>query len=262
MTSNIQRPLDNYDAPAWLRYYASRPDLKRSVGAEGDDGDEDDEDGKVDQPDIGKAVADAVAAAMAPVVAGMTALQQKMQTPVKEEEEDEDDSPGGKGGGEEVDFDLMTNKELVSHFQNEMVMMGKAFAKELNNMRSSGERTAAQVEAERVASKHDDFWDLKEEIGKEIKGNMYLTIEQAYKLAKVNNPDKVKTLQEAKEAKGKDGKDTKKEKEEEEDRKEMPFGGLLPTSGRVRPNQKMSMKDAGEAAWQSIFGTANTNSVN
>ena len=148
---------------------------------------------------------------------------------------DDDDAPG--------DLDLLSNTELVGHLLKEI----KKEIAPIGERLKAGEdiavrdRTAATID--RLTRDNDDFMDFKDEIRDELVGNNNLTIEQAYKLAKINNPDKVIELAEA------------KKKDEPDEPDEPKYGGLLPTSGLHRKSSRMTQENAALDAWDETFGT-------
>jgi len=225
---------------------------------EGDgNGDEGSDDGGGQAADIGQAIA----TAMAPLADGLTKLNDRIDGLTTHKGDDEYDD-GGKGdedtgqNDDPQDFDLMTNRELIGYVKGEFQKGFTQLSEDIKSTRASGEKTAAAAEAERMSAKHDDFWDLRREVSAQIEANPYLTLDQAYKLAKVENPDKVKDITDAK-LKGTEN-DPEKVKAAAEERSKYPFGGLLPTSGKTSRNEKMTTDQAADAAWDEHFGSATT----
>ena len=91
---------------------------------------------------------------------------------------------------------------------------------------------------------HKDFWDWKDEMADRVRQNPYLTPEEAYQLSRANDGKKAGEL---------DEKYKEPTKDEGEEGKGKKFGGMKPGGGQTAPNQKMSKKDAAEAAWEEAF---------
>jgi hypothetical protein len=84
-----------------------------------------------------------------------------------------------------------------------------------------------------------------------FKQNPSLSPKQLLSLAKADNPEKVKELEE----KHPELKEDKGDDKKEDDTDESGFGGLLPTS--TRPGATVEKLDAGQAsekAWSKVFG--------
>lgn len=118
------------------------------------------------------------------------------------------------------------------------------------------DETSAELTKKEIASQikelstaHPDFWDWREEMAALVKSNPYLTPAQVFKLARIDNPEKVDEL-----AKKYTKKDEKKGSDEED-----VFGGLMPTSGRSAKagSKKLNAKEAASAAWDEIMGPFN-----
>lgn len=97
---------------------------------------------------------------------------------------------------------------------------------------------------------HKDFWEWKDEMGKELTKNPYLMPEDAYQLARLHNATKAKEM----DVKFPSEEEVKKQKEEEAAKEHPGFGGLTPTSGKTVPSDTMNFDDASEAAWQKVAG--------
>jgi hypothetical protein len=108
-------------------------------------------------------------------------------------------------------------------------------------------------QAKEVHDKYADFNSWHDEMRDNIKAHPGMTIERAYKLARAENPEKaeevdVETGKKEKEREGKVKKAAPKE--------DIIFGGLTPTSTLTSSSNKenggMSVKEAANAAWDSV----------
>lgn len=144
------------------------------------------------------------------------------------------------------DDDIGTDLETISRadFAKHIVStLNKQFNKQLESLNEKIEKTSQNVEAvdtktslKEFSSQHPDFWDWKDELQGIVKETPGISIERAYRLARAENPDKARQLDE-KHTPSDAGKKSK-------------FGGLTPTSGQTSKTTKMSSSDAAEAAWQ------------
>lgn len=149
-------------------------------------------------------------------------------------------NPRDKG---EPDLEVMSNKELVEHVVKELSeKILKPVNAQITSVSNELQRTKGQGEIKEVSSKYPDFWEFKDEIEARVKSNPGLSLDDAYTLARKDNATKATEI------------DTKareeREAKEREASTETVFGGLLPTSLPVAPNQKMTPKEASEAAWE------------
>ncbi len=183
----------------------------------------------------------AMIATMGEMGKSMTAIGDRL---AKLEEGDDDDTPPvvDDVDDEVVDLDMMSNSELVGHLLKEFRKDLQPLTERIQGNEAMSLRDKAEIEVDRLSSRHDDFIAFKDEMKTELEENGNLTLEQAYKLAKVNSPEKVADL--AKKAQDEKDKDNPPEPQ---------FGGLLPTSGITRKSSRMTQTDAALAAWDEIF---------
>lgn len=172
------------------------------------------------------------------------------------------------------DLDGMSGSQLAVYMLDQMKVLLEPMSDRINQDADTSEAGKARAALEAAVAKHPDFIDFKDEIQRELKNNPYLTPEQAYREAKFNNPDKVEALearaQEKKEADDKKAAETKEaedkvtmketaDKVTEELFGEGSFGGLHPTgdggSGEIQ-DQNMTTEEAGNAAWNEVFGAS------
>ncbi len=150
---------------------------------------------------------------------------------------------------DDPDFDLMTNTEIMGHMVKGMSKMAEeikgVIEESVGEVKDVSDKTAAEQEARQVMGAHPDLGAYVSEIKAEIKAVPGLSLEKAYYLAKINNPDKVAEVNAA----------ANKDKEgEDEDKVKVPsFGGLTPTSGISTKNQRMKPLDAAAAAWNEVM---------
>lgn len=153
--------------------------------------------------------------------------------------------PSSQDGERKVELDLesLSNKELVDHVVKELSeKILKPVNSQITDLSVQLQRNKGQADIKEVSSKYGDFWEFKDEIEARVKANPSLSLDDAYTLARKDNATKANEL------------DTKAREEKEAKEKaaqpETVFGGLLPTSLPVAPNQKMTPKEASEAAWE------------
>ena len=112
--------------------------------------------------------------------------------------------------------------------------------KKLSDINDRADTDDTKAELRAVTDKHKDFMDWAPEIQKIIKDSPGLSLSRAYKVARDENPDKMKEVDEKYKDDG--NKDT--------GNKPTGFGGLTPTSGvQTDMPADMTQDDAAEAAW-------------
>lgn len=151
-----------------------------------------------------------------------------------------------EGEEEEVptakDLDELSNKELVEYIMKEVNRAGQQLLTEVQTLK-------VLREIDKCEAKYEDFWDYKDLIQEIAIQNPSLSIEQAYKLAKVSSEEKAKAKQEKSEA------------------KEPLSQKLLKLPPRVAPGEKpgvapgstrsseiKTLKDAALKAWDEVVG--------
>lgn len=120
----------------------------------------------------------------------------------------------------------------------------KPVGEKVQNVEENTYKERLQKEYNEVRSANKDFDEWKPEMKSLFQQNPYLTIQQAYTLAKHSNPDKAKKLEK---------KYAEKEDEEAKDKK---FGGLTPTQKATKKAKGKNVKgeEAAELAWQTVMG--------
>ena len=156
-------------------------------------------------------------------------------------------------GDEDIDVEKLSRVDLVKHIDNRLA---RTIAKALKPIQDKLEVTSTDAETDRVRrefagakDKFPDFMEWRDEMKDIITAHPDLSAERIYRLARSENPDKVKEL----DGKSKEGKDKEGEKELSE--KARAFGGLMPTSGTsLEKDGKKQPKEAGLAAWEQTMG--------
>lgn len=155
------------------------------------------------------------------------------------------------------DFDVerSSRTDLVKHIDKRFE---KSLAKALKPIIDKLEATSTDAETDRVRrefgeakAKHSDFMEWKDEMREIITVHPDLSAERIYQLARAENPDKVKEV---------DNKmKEEKSKKEGGENKVVPmraFGGLASTSGSsVENDGKKQPKEAAKSAWEEVMGS-------
>lgn len=154
------------------------------------------------------------------------------------------------------DLDEMSQSQLVGHVFKSMRTMFDTFGKELHTkidgLSTDLQKKDLRTDLEKVKADHKDFDDWIPEIKAIMTDNPNLKISQAYTLARSDNAEKAKQMDE----KYKIGLEDQPNKG-----KEPAFGGLMPTSGGPSREltddgkpKKLSQAQAGDLAWEQTFG--------
>lgn len=181
--------------------------------------------------------------------AALTGLRQEVQksAPATKKGKDKDDDDDE---GDDVDVDKLSNKEFMSLM---MKNVGSLLDEKIGGVTKKVDGVAQTVrtkditeEYNKLKEKHKDFEEWEDEMKTLSKENPTLSIKRLYTLARQENPDKAKTLDE----KHKDPKD------EPKDDGITLFGGYRPstkTSGdgdsKDGKKTKLTMDQALDKAW-------------
>jgi len=174
----------------------------------------------------------------------------------------EDDSKGKKGEGDDdyqipSDLEMLSRKDYMDVILNTMMKRlervvddkVKPLGEKVDQTEESVVRDKIKEEFDAARRAHKDFDEWKPELEAKFKRNMYLTPEEAYTLVRAENPEKAKQL---------DAKYTTKESDEDTSGF---YGGMAPLHKKVeklrKKNKNMSEDEAGELAWETIFGSNN-----
>ncbi len=172
-------------------------------------------------------------------------IEQMGTAPVKDAVKDPDPKPEP----EAVDLESMDRaafmKAIVGAVKTQLTdPMSKQFA-DADDMQ---ERRGIQTDIDKAAGKYGDFWEWQVEARKILNDKPNLSIDEAYHLARATNPEKLKTMQMEADTK------VNAEQEAEKEKRDLEYGGLLPTSGKSRPNDKMEIDKAADVAWEEVMG--------
>ncbi len=219
------------------------------------DNGKDDDDGKVDlgqltealkglPEGVQKAVKDAIKEASGEANAAAVARA----AAAKEAEDNDDDN-----ADDDIDIERVSRTELVNHLDKRFA---KSLTKALKPILDRLENTSTTVETDRIRREftkaqddHSDFMEWKDEMREIMSAHPDLSAERLYRLARSENPEKVKEI----DAKVKEG--TNEEDEKKLSERKRVFGGLTPTSGTsVENDGKKEPKDAAVAAWKEVMG--------
>ena len=164
------------------------------------------------------------------------------------EAEDDDDDDDDLEDLDKIDLDELSNKELVGHlnqrFERSLTKALKPLFKKIDDQKAESETEKFRESVKQMKKDHKDFSEWGDELRAIYKENPTMSIDRAYKLARAENPDKAKEL---------DEKFAKEDKEDDEENKSTQklFGGLLPTSGTsdAKEERRLKPKDAADKAW-------------
>ena len=182
-------------------------------------------------------------------------IQTNMAADRKKLDEDEDDPDDGPDEDELDDKTLETlpRKQFADHLIGRVSKIIekqlKGVQKEVTSVKEGVSREKVQEQVMKLAGEHKDFWDWKDEIAEIATETPGISPARAYRLARMENPDKVKKLDEKyKVSDGKDGGDDTSGKGKKK------FGGFTPGSSRTVQNSKMSKTEAADKAFDDIMG--------
>lgn len=167
----------------------------------------------------------------------------------------DDDGDADEGDSKDTkvpDLENMNRQEytqfLLGEFGKLVDSKLKPLSEEFSDARAGVERRFAKQDIDSAAEKYSDFDKFQGEIAEQLKRRPDLSIEEAYVLARLHNSEKAsESDKEAQSAAEEARKKAEAEKAES-------FGGILPTSGRVRSSESMDSEKAANAAWQEQFG--------
>lgn len=148
-----------------------------------------------------------------------------------------------KPPAKEVDLEGMTNAQLVEHVFEEVNKAGAALDVKIETLK-------LLREIDKCEAKYDDFWKYEKEIRKTASENPTLSLEKAYKLAKLDEPKKGE----------------KKEEEEGEPKDKRTILHTLPpkltskgekpgvASSATKGSEIKTLKEATQRAWDEVVG--------
>lgn len=158
-----------------------------------------------------------------------------------------------------VDLEGMSRTDLVNFITNQM---SKKMEKILSGVQGKIENVSQQTrqskleqEIERLSEKHKDFYDWTDEMRSIHKKHPTMSVAEAYKLARTEDPDKAKKLDDKykdpdPDPSSKDGKGGKDSKQT--------YGGMPPGTAKTSQPTNMTKEQAIENAWnETMAGYSN-----
>lgn len=142
------------------------------------------------------------------------------------------------------DFESMSRGEMIDYLITSVNKAEKGINDRIDKLETRSTQADLRDQIESAREEYEDFDEWTQDIKQVMEKRPGLSIDEAYALAKHQNPDKVQELA------------TQKEEEEREEREKQPpkFGGLMPTSGLVTKSEGMDPNAAAEAAWGETMG--------
>ena len=179
---------------------------------------------------------------------GLTDKLDGLATGKKDDQEDDDDDVPGIGDADLENLDRKGFLEVILTSVNKSVNKAVGSLEEqINGVSTNINTDKLKVQLQEMANSHKDFKDWGPEIKALAQENPTLSPKRLYALARNENPEKAKELDEkyAEEDAGKDDKPVERKGG---------FGGLTPTSGSVddKPTN-MKQAEAAEAAFEEVF---------
>jgi len=196
------------------------------------------------------------------IVSSIESLQQNMAKlqaqPLKKEDEEEEDESNDEEE-EEVDdktLETLPRKQFADHIIKKVSMVVekqlKTVSKSTADVKDEVARERVEKAVMEVAGKHPDFWDWSKEIKEIAEASPGISAARAYKLARMENPDKAKQVDEKHKAKDNEAGEKKGAGAKPK------FGGFTPGSGNTQQNSKMAKSEAAEKAWEETMGSLGT----
>lgn len=163
--------------------------------------------------------------------------------------------PNKETSKDDNDDDLPSNLELLDRkdFMNIIIKkisklvedQVKPVSEKTRSIEESTQLEQLRKERDELRGKHKDFDEWRDEMKGLFKQNPYLTMKQAYILAKSSDPKKAKKLE-----------DKYAEVDDDNDAKGKKFGGLTPVDRARKKTKGKEVKgaEASELAWQIVMG--------
>ena len=196
------------------------------------------------------------------IVSSIEGLQQNMaklqaQPRVSEKDEEDEDENEEEEDVDEKTLETLPRRQFADHIVQKVSKLVekqlKTVSKGTAEVKDDVLRERAEKAVMAVAEKNPDFWDWKDEIGEIATASPGISPARAYKLARMENPDKATKLDVKYKAKD-DGKGGEKPKPVAKPK----FGGFTPGSGATQQNTKMAKSEAAEKAWEETMGSLGT----
>lgn len=172
-------------------------------------------------------------------------ITHNLQNPPTPSKDDDD-------GDYDVDLESMSRTDfankLLSVIDKRMDKSIQGLQKKLEEFDTRVGTVDAKAEVSRLRRDNPDFDNFKDEMVSLARENPGLSVERLYRLAKAENPEKVKKLEEEAAAK------KAAEKPPEDEGKKF-FSGMLPGGSFTPPpsNGRMDPKSAADKAWEQVI---------
>ncbi len=188
-------------------------------------------------------------ASLVNAVAQVTETVKGLETKFDERKEPEpsaakkDDTPK-----DDEPIELWGNKKIMENVKGMIENAVKGVDDKVSSTQTEVIKEKLKAEVGVARKNHEDFDKWDKEMQGIIKDAPGLSVERYYQLARLDNPEKAKKIDDEK-AKAEEG---------DEDRSQSSYGGMTPTSGTTTRNARMSKEDAAQAAWEEVFGSSKT----
>lgn len=213
-------------------------------------------------------------------LAGMVTNTQKQQQELQDKLENSLKQAGDNGSGQQQEEDLdlsnipdlesMDRKQfadfLTGHMTKKVKSLIEGVNKQVGEVAETAKKTAVETQIEKAAGKFNDFYDWSNEMRDTHKRNPTLTVEEAYKLARANNPEKAARLdahyKAASDSGGKNSGDDKSSQggggeqssgsgsdDSSGEQGKQSYGGMPPGGGKTATPRNMTKEQAIEDAW-------------
>ncbi len=174
---------------------------------------------------------------------GMVGMQQRAADGDAAQKKADEEAAAAAEDADVGDLEQMSRADFANYIGDNIVKtLQKEMLDPLNKKIEGIETTSVdkdiKMEVKELSGEHKDFWDWKSEMGEIAKATPGITLKRAYKLARSENPDKAKELD-----------DKHKDTSGDKDEKAKGFGGLTPTSSATSKSTKMDQATAVESAW-------------
>lgn len=179
--------------------------------------------------------------------------RQPVQTEEEEEEEEEEKD-------EQVDLESLSRAEYAQVITKKIIdavnkQVVKPLSNEIKKVSTNAQQSELQRQVQEAANEKDDegnlkrpdFWEWKEAMIALATQHPSLSAKQLYRMAREDDPDKLKKLEEKYKIGGKKG-----DGDGSPGKIKLSFGGFTPngpSGGRKSGDKKLSPKEAAESAW-------------
>ena len=195
------------------------------------------------------------------IVSSIESLQQNMaklqaQPLKKEDEEKEEEEEEEEDEIDDKTLETLPRKQFADHIIKKVSMVVEKQLKTVSKSTADVKDEVARARVEKavmeVAGKHSDFWEWSKEIKEIAEASPGISAARAYTLARMENPEKAKQVDEKQKAKDNEAGEKKGSGAKPK------FGGFTPGSGNTQQNSKMAKSEAAEKAWEETMGSLGT----